>query len=92
MNDKNPKSSSGKFRKWFKRKHKKKQPDPCYLQDELSGFTFMLVLVLFFFYEFFLFFFFSLLDMFLADGDDFKEDIYVSSFEIDPCTSTNELR
>ncbi|KAG4182093.1 hypothetical protein ERO13_A09G023400v2 [Gossypium hirsutum] len=62
MNDKNPKSSSGKFRKWFKRKHKKKQPDPYYLQDELS------------------------------DGDDFMEDIYVSSLEIDPCTSTNELR
>ncbi|XP_039035490.1 type IV inositol polyphosphate 5-phosphatase 7-like isoform X3 [Hibiscus syriacus] len=60
MDDKNPKSSSGRFRKWFKRKHKKKRPDPCYNQDELSG-------------------------------DDFMEDVHVSSFEMDPCTSTNEL-
>ncbi|XP_039014210.1 type I inositol polyphosphate 5-phosphatase 4-like isoform X1 [Hibiscus syriacus] len=62
MDDKNPKSSSGRFRKWFKRKHKKKQADPCYNQDELSD-----------------------------GGDDFMEDVYVSSFEMDPCTSTNEL-
>ncbi|XVF16508.1 hypothetical protein REPUB_Repub10bG0037100 [Reevesia pubescens] len=66
MDDKNPKSSSGRFRKWFKRKHKHKQPDPYYyLDDELSG---------------------------EDEGDDFMEDFYVSSFEMDPCTSTNELR
>ncbi|XP_021297781.1 type IV inositol polyphosphate 5-phosphatase 6-like isoform X2 [Herrania umbratica] len=64
MDDKNPKSSSGRFRKWFTRKHK--QPDPYYL-DELS-------------------------DGGEDEADDFMEDVYVSSFEMDPCTSTNELR
>ncbi|XWS30308.1 hypothetical protein CRYUN_Cryun24cG0106000 [Craigia yunnanensis] len=63
MDDKNPKSSSGRFRKWFKRKHRHKQPDPYYYLHELSD-----------------------------GGDDFMEDVYVSSFEMDPCTSTNELR
>ncbi|XVF58170.1 hypothetical protein PTKIN_Ptkin07bG0041900 [Pterospermum kingtungense] len=37
MDDKNPNSSSGGFRKWFRRKHKhNKQPNPSYQEDELS--------------------------------------------------------
>ncbi|KAK8673566.1 hypothetical protein V6N13_111893 [Hibiscus sabdariffa] len=69
MDDINPNSSSGRFRKWFKRKHKNKnkhkQTDPYYDLDELSD----------------------------GDGDDdFMEDVYINSFEMDPCTSTNELR
>ncbi|KAL4376131.1 hypothetical protein GQ457_02G011400 [Hibiscus cannabinus] len=65
MDDINPNSSSGRFRKWFKRKHKHKQTDPYYDLDELSD----------------------------GDGDnDFMEDVYINSFEMDPCTSTNELR
>ncbi|KAE8710010.1 Type I inositol 1,4,5-trisphosphate 5-phosphatase CVP2 [Hibiscus syriacus] len=67
MDNMNLNSSSGRFRKWFKRKHKNnhnkhKQPDPYYDLDVLS------------------------------DEDDFTEDVYISSFEMDPCTSTNELR
>ncbi|KAK8717087.1 hypothetical protein V6N13_044368 [Hibiscus sabdariffa] len=69
MDDINPNSSSGRFRKWFKRKHKNKnkhkQTDPYYDLDELSD----------------------------GDGDDdFIEDVNINSFEMDPCTSTNELR
>ncbi|XVE83871.1 hypothetical protein DITRI_Ditri16bG0122800 [Diplodiscus trichospermus] len=67
MDDKNKNSSSGRFRKWFRRKHKhKQQPDPYY-PDELS-------------------------DGAEDESDEFMEDVYVSSFEMDPCTSTNELR
>ncbi|XVE68026.1 hypothetical protein DITRI_Ditri09bG0035200 [Diplodiscus trichospermus] len=64
MDEKNPKSSSGRLWKWFKRKHKHKKPDPYHYLDELSD----------------------------GGDDDFMEDVYVSSFEMDPCTSTNELR
>ncbi|XP_017985225.1 PREDICTED: type I inositol polyphosphate 5-phosphatase 4 [Theobroma cacao] len=64
MDDKNPKSSSGRFRNWFTRKHK--QPDPYHLDDRSDGGE--------------------------DEGDDFMEDVYVCSFEMDPCTSTNELR
>ncbi|XP_022740370.1 type I inositol polyphosphate 5-phosphatase 1-like [Durio zibethinus] len=69
MDDKNPKSRSGRFRQWFRSKHshKHKQPDPHYFLDEL-------------------------LDGAEDEGDDFMEDVYVSPFEMDPCTSTNELR
>ncbi|XVF14184.1 hypothetical protein REPUB_Repub09cG0035300 [Reevesia pubescens] len=67
MDDKNSKSSSRRFRKWFKRKHKHKQPDPFHYMDKLS-------------------------DGGEDEGDDFMEDVYVSSFEMDPCTTTKELR
>ncbi|GMI68440.1 hypothetical protein HRI_000513300 [Hibiscus trionum] len=65
MDDMNQNSSSGRFRKWFKRKHKnkQKQTDPYYDLGELSD-----------------------------EDDDFLEDVYINSFEMDPCTSTNELR
>ncbi|TYG62853.1 hypothetical protein ES288_D07G265400v1 [Gossypium darwinii] len=70
MDDMSPKSSSGRFRKWFKRKHKNKQkhkqPDPYNYLDGLSDGE--------------------------DEGDYIMEDVYISSFEMDPCTSTNELR
>ncbi|KAL4368937.1 hypothetical protein GQ457_05G010270 [Hibiscus cannabinus] len=71
MDNMNPNSSSGRFRKWFNRKHKNKQkhkqPDPYYDLDELS-------------------------DGDEDEDDEFMEDVYISSFEMDACTSTNELR
>lgn len=90
MDNQNERRKSKRFYKWFKRKLERPEPyDLGEVSGKLASTTYSLCMVTTYQQFFFFSFFFANGE---GNGDEDIKHSYVRSMEMDPCTSSNELR